>query len=160
MCNLLSIPFSVGFCKMNCATLSKTLASSVSFTEVLVIPGTAQLCPDCGVLRVVSISSQDNLLLFSKETCILEKSISPGFPAQRKSDQFVLVATVPLQTRLRLRPFRIQRGVDRGGSMVVTSVLQISHFGSFGHVGEPRSFRRKHAALSRYSLRRLLLVFV
>ena len=87
--------------------LSKTLASSVSFTEVLVVPSTTQLCHDCCVLRVVSSSSQDNLSLFSRETCIGEVDV-PEFPAQRKSDQFVLVATVPLQTRLRLRPFRIQ----------------------------------------------------
>ena len=84
---------------------AKTLASSVSFTEVLVVPSTAPFL----------VQPRP-----SRETCI-----SPDFPL-RKSDQFVLVAMVPL-------------GRD--------VVPQISHVGSVGHVGEPRSFRGKHAAL-------------
>ena len=63
VCNLLSIPFSVGLCKKDQVTSNSDASPEVDITE---------------------------------------------FQDQRKSDQFVLVATVPLQTRLRLRPSRIQ----------------------------------------------------
>ena len=89
--NLFSIPLCVGSCKMNRAAVSKALASPVSFTEVLVVPSTTKLCHDSCVLRVISRSSQDHLSLFSRDG---EVDV-PEFPAQRKSDQFVLVATVP-----------------------------------------------------------------
>ena len=149
VCNLLSIPFNVGFCEMNRAALSKTLASSVSFTEVLVIPSTTQLCL-CTPCRFWFPAK--NICRSSRERRFGQVDI-PEFPAQRKSDQFVLVATVPLQTRLRLRPSRIQpQSRQRSFQRWLDDrdvVLQISHFGSSGHVGEPRSFRGKHAALSR-----------
>ena len=55
----------VGFGKMNRAVLSKSLAYSVSVTEVLVIPSATQLCYNRCVLRVVSRSSKDHLSFFS-----------------------------------------------------------------------------------------------
>ena len=146
VCNLLSIPFSVGSCKMNCAALSKTLASSVSFTEVLVIPSTPQLCHDCCVLRVVSGSSQDHLSLFSGETCILEKSISPNFQLKESltslfSSPRCLYKRVFVFDRC-VFSLRADRGVDRGGSMVVTSYSRFLTSGvsdtseSLGHFAE------------------------
>ena len=79
--------------------------------EVLVATSATQLRHTSQALRVVSRSSQDLLsLFFSRETCILEKAVSPDFPIRRKSGQFVLVATAPLSEKYpRLRLFRIQR---------------------------------------------------
>ena len=100
MCNLLSIPFSVGFCKMNCAVLSKTLASSVSFNGGLGRPKhcaivSRLLCTPCRF----QFQPRPSVALLERDVHFGEVNI-PEFPAQRKSDQFVLVVTVPLQTRL------------------------------------------------------------
>ena len=146
VCNLLNMPFSVGFCKMNCAALSKTLASSVSFTEVLVVPSTAQLRHDCCVLRVVSSSSQNHLSLFSRETCILEKSISPNFQLKESLTSLFLSPRCLYKRVFVFDHFvfslRADRGVDRGGSMVVTSYSRFLTSGvpvtseSLGHFAE------------------------
>ena len=146
VCSLLSIPFSVGFWKVNCAALSKTLASSVSFTEVLVVPSTAQLCHDCCVLGVVSSSSQDHLSLFSRETCILEKSISPNFQLKESLTSLFLSPRCLYKRVFVFDHFvfslRADRVVDRGGSMVVTSYSRFLTSGvsdtseSLGHFAE------------------------
>ena len=92
---LFSIPFYVGFGKMNRAALSKALASSVSVTEVLVIPSATQLCYDSCALRVVSCSSKKKpyVGLLVKDVHFGEGGILE-FPTRSKSDQSVLVVTV------------------------------------------------------------------
>ena len=97
-------------------------------------------------IRVVSNSSQDHLSLFSRETCILEKSISPDFQLKESLTSLFLSPRCLYKRVFVFDLFvfsvRADRGVDRGGSMVVTSHSRFLTSGvsdtseSLGHFAE------------------------
>ena len=80
---------------MNRAALSKDLTSSVSVTEVLVVPSATQLCHDCCTPCRFLFQQEPSVALLVRDVHFGEDG-TLEFPTQRESDQFVLVATVPL----------------------------------------------------------------
>ena len=146
------------FCKMNRAALSKAHASLVSFTEVLVVPSTTQLRHDCFVLRVrvVSRSSLDHLSLFTREMCILEKSISPNLQLKESLTSLLmsprcLYKCVFVFDHL-VFSLRADRGLSSGDLMIVTSCSRFLISGvpdtseSLGHLA--KSTLLSHAVVS------------